>query len=160
MRKKKLKNVGAHKFIHRNYDIILLVWKRLKVLGSIRRPKKGFITNFVKQCFFNQILHVWSSYWVGNKVISLFSLDDFSRSKSFFSIANFRPYMVFDSWRFIDYSVKKKISTFVVYLLFCIDLKWRFQMVIFVTFYFITSEKVKTQSTLGKSCMMFMVKNH
>ena len=26
-----------------------------------------------------------------------FPLDDFSRSKSFFSIANFRPYMVFDS---------------------------------------------------------------
>ena len=38
---------------------------------------------------------------------------------------------------------KKKVSSFVVYLLFCIDLKWRFQTVIFVTFHFITSEKVK-----------------
>ena len=37
-------------------------------------------------------------------------LDDFSRSKSFFSIENFRTYMVFDSWRFIDYSVKKKFQ--------------------------------------------------
>ena len=32
---------------------------------------------------------------------------DFSRSKTLFSIANFRQYMVFDSWRFIYYSVKK-----------------------------------------------------
>ena len=44
------------------------------------------------------------------KSFRLFPLDDFSRSKSFFSIANFRPYMVFDSLRFIDYSVKKSFK--------------------------------------------------
>ena len=46
--------------------------------------------------------------------------------------------------------------SFVVHLLFYIDLKWRFQTVIFITFYFITSEKVKTQYNFGKSCMMFI----
>ena len=48
-----------------------------------------------------------------------------SRSKSFFSVANFRPYMVFDGWCFIEYSVKKVLS-FVRYLLFCIDWFARF----------------------------------
>ena len=87
------------------------------------------------------------------KSFRIFPLDDFSRSKSFLSIANFKPIMVFDSWCSI-------VSSFVVYLLFCIDFKWRFHTVIFVTYYFITSEKVKTQCKLGKSCMRFMVKNH
>ena len=32
-----------------------------------------------------------------------------SRSKLFFPFANFRPYMVFDSWHFIDYPVKKSL---------------------------------------------------
>ena len=40
---------------------------------------------------------------LATKSFRFFPLDDFSRSKSFFSIANFRPYIVFDSWRFIDY---------------------------------------------------------
>ena len=98
---------------------------------------------------------------LATKSFRFFPLDDFSRLKSFFSIANFRPHMVFDSRRFIYYySVKKKVSSSVVHLLFCIDLERRFQTAIFVTFYFITSEKVKTQCKLGKSCMMFMVKNH
>ena len=44
---------------------------------------------------------------LATKSIRFIPLDDFSRSKSLFSIANFRPYMIFDSWRFIDYSVKK-----------------------------------------------------
>ena len=51
-----------------------------------------------------------------------FPLDDFSRSKSFFSIANFRPYMVFDSWRFIDYSVKKKFQ--VLFFIYRFALIW------------------------------------
>ena len=91
---------------------------------------------------------------MATKSFRFFPLHDFSRSKSFFSIANFRPYMVFHIWRFINYLVKKKVSSFFVYLLFCIDLKWRFQTSIFVTFYFITFEKVKTHCKLGKSCMM------
>ena len=96
---------------------------------------------------------------LATKLFRFFPLDDCSCLKSFFSIAIFSTYVVFDIWRFIDYSVKK-VSCFVVYLLFCIDLKWRFQTVIFVILYFITSVKVKTQSKLGKNCMMFMVKNH
>ena len=48
--------------------------------------------------------------WQHKKQFRFFPVDDFSRSKSFFSIANFRAYMVFDSWRFIDYSVKKKFQ--------------------------------------------------
>ena len=96
---------------------------------------------------------------LATKSFRFLPLDDFSRSKSFFSIAIFKPYMVFDSYRFIDYSVKKSFK-FCCYLLLCIDLKWRFQAVISVTFYFITSEKVKTQCKLEKSCMMFLVKNH
>ena len=100
------------------------------------------------------------SIGLSTKSFRFFPQDDFSCSKSFFSIANFRPNMLFGSWLFIEYSVKKKVSSFVVYLLFYIGLKCRLQTVIFVTFYFITSEKVKTQWKLGKSCMMFMVKNH
>ena len=44
----------------------------------------------------------------------------------------------------------KKVSSFVVYLLFCIDLKWKFQTVISVTFYFIISEKLKTHASSEK----------
>ena len=93
---------------------------------------------------------------LATKSFRFFPLDDLSRSKSFFSIANFRPYMVFDSKCFIDYPEKK---SFVVYSLLYIDLKWRFQTVIFVTFYFITSEEVKMQFKLEKSCVMYMVEN-
>ena len=50
------------------------------------------------------------SIMLATKSFHFFLLDDFSRSKSFFSIANFRPYMVFDSWRFLDYYVNKSFK--------------------------------------------------
>ena len=59
---------------------------------------------------------------LATKSFRSFPLDDFSRSNSFFSIVNFRPYMVFDSWRFIDYSVNKKFP--VMLFIFCFALIW------------------------------------
>ena len=55
---------------------------------------------------------------MATKSFRFFPLDDFSRSKSFFSIANFRPYMVFDSWRFIDYAVKKTFKFCCLFIVF------------------------------------------
>ena len=54
-----------------------------------------------------------------------FPLEDFSRSKSFFFIENFRPYVVFDSWHFIDYSEKKSFKFCCLFIV----LHW-FEMVI------------------------------
>ena len=54
--------------------------------GTIKRP---LITRIVDR----------SNNYIGlaRKSFRFFSLDDFSHSKSFFSIANFRPCMIFDS---------------------------------------------------------------
>ena len=69
------------------------------------------------------MVHVFvcAIYWMHNafviftiglatKSFRFFPLDKFNRSKPFFSIANNRPYTVFDSWRFIDYSVKNSFK--------------------------------------------------
>ena len=47
---------------------------------------------------------------LATKSFRFLPLDNFSRSKSFFSIANFRPYIVFDSLRLIGYLVKKSFK--------------------------------------------------
>ena len=60
----------------------------------------------------------WFTYIeLATKLLHFFPLDDFSRSKSFFSIANFILYMVFDNWRFIDYSVNRKLCFFIFIVL-------------------------------------------
>ena len=73
----------------------------------------------------NSWRHTFLFDWIigmATKSFHFFPLDHFSRSKSFFSIANFRPYMVFDSWSFIDYSVKKKFQ--VLLFIYCFALIW------------------------------------
>ena len=99
------------------------------------------------------------SIGLATKSFRFFPVDDFSRSKSFLSIANFRPYMVFDSWRFIDYSVQKSFKFCCLFIV----LYW-FEMEIpdghfrhILLYYF---RKGKNVLQLGKSCMMFMLKNH
>ena len=56
------------------------------------------------------LLSLQSNIGLATRSFRFIPLDDFSRSKSFFSISKFRPYMVFDSWRFIEYSVKKSFK--------------------------------------------------
>ena len=60
---------------------------------------------------FNQ-LDLITTIVLTTKSFHFFSLDDFTHSKLFFSISNFRPCMVFDSGRFIDYSVRKIFKCF------------------------------------------------
>ena len=80
-----------------------------------------FSVRSLKKCYKNQIFlsqHLWNYFWINiiniiglaTKPFRFFPLGDFSRLMLFFSIANFRPYMAFDSWRFIDYSVKKSFN--------------------------------------------------
>ena len=102
--------------------------------------------------------HTTKSIGSATKSFRFFPLDDFNRSKSFFSIANFWPYMIFDSWRFIDYSLRKKFQ--VMLFIYFFALVWNGDSRRSFLFHFITSEKVKMQCKLGKRCMMFMAKNH
>ena len=59
---------------------------------------------------------------LATKLFSFFPIDDFSRLKLLFSIADFRPYIVFEIWRFIDYSAKKKFQ--VLLYIYCFTLIW------------------------------------
>ena len=128
------------------------IWSKFCFVGSTSVHKNSVIARPEKRLISRNIL-------LSTKSFRFFPLYDFNRSKSFFSIANFWPYMVFDSWRFIDYSVKKSFKLWCLFIVF----PW-FEMEIpdglFRHIYFITSGKVKTQCKLGKSCMIFMVKNH
>ena len=80
-------------------------------------PRSDFYFEYVT-LFFYETWFLHSTFPLNNirkiglatKSFRFFPLDAFSCSKSFFSIANFRPHMVFDSWRFIDYSVKKNFK--------------------------------------------------
>ena len=87
---------------------------------------------------------------LARKLFRFFPLDVFSRSKSFFSIANFRPYKVFDTLRFIHYSVKKKFQ--VLLFIYCFALIWNEDSVrsfsSHCTFYFRKVQTVQARKKL------------